>query len=144
MATTTLTTIQPLNLTAAKAFVRGSDTLATNGNATSLVYGSVNLNRLTVVWTDLADGDYDCILYYGSLAGPSDVLRVSGSTAILLGERVTAELDSDAALKLAKIEAATTGTVTGAGTDTEVFVGPDATLTITVDSSGNRSNVEVT
>lgn len=48
------------------------------------------------------------------------------------------------AAKINKIEAAVAGTVTGAGTSTEVFVGPSATLTITVDSSGNRSAVVVT
>jgi hypothetical protein len=46
--------------------------------------------------------------------------------------------------KISRIEAVATGTVTGAGTSTEVFVGPSATLTITVDSSGNRSAVVVT
>jgi hypothetical protein len=46
--------------------------------------------------------------------------------------------------KINRIEAVATGTVTGAGTSTEVFVGPSATLTITVDSSGNRSAVVVT
>lgn len=55
-----------------------------------------------------------------------------------------AALDSATQTKINKIEAAVAGTVTGAGTSTEVFVGPSATLTITVDSSGNRSNVEVT
>lgn len=53
-------------------------------------------------------------------------------------------LDSATALKINRIEAVATGTVTGAGTSTEVFVGPSATLTITVDSSGNRSAVVVT
>jgi hypothetical protein len=46
--------------------------------------------------------------------------------------------------KINRIEAVATGTVTGAGTSTEVFVGPSATLTITVDASGNRSAVVVT
>jgi hypothetical protein len=55
-----------------------------------------------------------------------------------------AVLDSAVGTQIAKIEAATSGTVTGAGTSTEVFVGPSATLTITVDSSGNRSAVVVT
>lgn len=53
------------------------------------------------------------------------------------------ELDSAIQTQLNKIEAVVAGTVTGAGTSTEVFVGPSATLTITVDSSGNRSNVSV-
>jgi hypothetical protein len=56
----------------------------------------------------------------------------------------TASALSTEAAKINKIEAATSGTVTGAGTSTEVFVGPSATLTITVDSSGNRSAVVVT
>ncbi len=57
---------------------------------------------------------------------------------------VRAELDSAVGTQISKIEAAVAGTVTGAGTSTEVFVGPSATLTITVDSSGNRSAVVVT
>jgi len=56
----------------------------------------------------------------------------------------TASALATQAAKIAKIEAAATGTVTGAGTPTEVFVGPSATLTITVDSDGNRSAVVVT
>lgn len=56
----------------------------------------------------------------------------------------TAVLDSSAQTQIDKIEASTCGTVTGAGTSTEVFVGPSATLTITVDASGNRSSVVVT
>jgi len=55
-----------------------------------------------------------------------------------------AVLDSATQTQIDKIEAVVAGTVTGAGTSTEVFVGPSATLTITVDSSGNRSNVSVT
>jgi hypothetical protein len=56
----------------------------------------------------------------------------------------TASALATQAAKINKIEAVATGTVTGAGTSTEVFVGPSATLTITVDSSGNRSAVVVT
>jgi hypothetical protein len=56
----------------------------------------------------------------------------------------TASALATQAAKINKIEAVATGTVTGAGTSTEVFVGPSATLTITVDASGNRSAVVVT
>jgi hypothetical protein len=56
---------------------------------------------------------------------------------------VTSVLDSAVGAQISKIEAAVAGTVSGAGTSTEVFVGPSATLTITVDSSGNRTNVSV-
>jgi hypothetical protein len=64
--------------------------------------------------------------------------------AALESGRIAAALDSATALKINRIEAVATGTVTGAGTSTEVFFGPSATLTITVDSSGNRSAVVVT
>jgi hypothetical protein len=53
------------------------------------------------------------------------------------------ELDSAVGTQISKIEAAVAGTVSGAGTSTEVFVGPSATLTITVDASGNRTSVSV-
>jgi hypothetical protein len=55
-----------------------------------------------------------------------------------------AELDSDTSAKLARIEAVVSGTLSGAGTSTEIFVGPSATVTVTVDADGNRSAVEVT
>ena len=53
------------------------------------------------------------------------------------------QLTARAMAKVNRVEAVASGTVTGAGTDTEIFVGPDATVTITVDSDGNRSNVEI-
>ena len=54
-----------------------------------------------------------------------------------------AALDSAALALINKIEASTAGTVSGAGTDTEIFVGSNVTLTITVDEDGNRSAVVV-
>lgn len=63
--------------------------------------------------------------------------------AALESGRIAAVLDSATALQIDKIEAVTAGTVTGAGTSTEIFVGTNVTLTITVDASGNRSAVEV-
>jgi hypothetical protein len=70
-------------------------------------------------------------------------LHIHPVSQIQSGLATSAALSTQAA-KINKIEAATSGTVTGAGTSTEVFVGPSATLTITVDSSGNRSAVVVT
>jgi hypothetical protein len=70
-------------------------------------------------------------------------LHIHPVSQIQSGLATSAALATQAA-KINKIEAATSGTVTGAGTSTEVFVGPSATLTITVDSSGNRSAVVVT
>ena len=94
MTTQTLITIAPTAITSAKANTRGVDALATNGNSASVSYGSTNTNLLTVTWTDLADGDYDVIFFVGAVASYYDVLRVSGTTAILLGDRTTAVLDS--------------------------------------------------
>jgi hypothetical protein len=74
----------------------------------------------------------------------SDVTQFGGTAGTFAAGIPTAALDSATALKINRIEAVATGTVTGAGTSTEVFVGPSATLTITVDSSGNRSAVVVT
>lgn len=42
-----------------------------------------------------------------------------------------------------KIEATTTGTSSGAGTNTEVFIGPNATVTVTLDENNNRTSVVV-
>jgi hypothetical protein len=70
-------------------------------------------------------------------------LHIHPVSQIQSGLATASALATEAA-KINKIEAATSGTVTGAGTSTEVFVGPSATLTITVDSSGNRSAVVVT
>jgi len=94
MTTQTLITIAPTAITSAKAYTRGVDALATNGNSASVSYGSTNTNLLIVTWTDLAAGDYDVIFFVGAVASYYDVLRVSGTTAILLGDRTTAELDS--------------------------------------------------
>ena len=70
-------------------------------------------------------------------------LHIHPVSQIQSGLATAAALATESA-KLNRIEAVATGTVTGAGTSTEVFVGPSATLTITVDSSGNRSAVVVT
>jgi len=76
---------------------------------------------------------------------PDATAGTEGGLPVLSADlTVNAELDSAVATQIDKIEAAVAGTVTGAGTSTEVFVGPSATLTITVDSSGNRSAVVVT
>jgi hypothetical protein len=45
--------------------------------------------------------------------------------------------------KLAKVEATTAGTTSGAGTSTEVFVGSEVTVTVTAEDDGNRSAVVV-
>ena len=90
-------------------------------------------------------GDHKLVLFYGSLAAAIGFVTFAGTDTETATETPpTVELDSAVGTQINKIEAAVAGTVTGAGTSTEVFVGPSATLTITVDSSGNRSNVSVT
>lgn len=54
-----------------------------------------------------------------------------------------AVLDSATQAQIDAIEASTAGTVSGAGTGTEIFFGTNVTLTITVDADGNRSSVVV-
>lgn len=92
MATTTLVTVAPTGGTSAKAYNKGTATTATNGTATSVSYSGTRVTLLTVVWTDLADGDYDF-----ALIGPDgelgyDVLRVSGALSVLLSEQNLAQL----------------------------------------------------
>lgn len=104
-------------------------------------------------FTEVGSGEYvvDLPDSYSATAGRQVSVTLT-STAIsggyVLSETldvgVRAELDSAVGTQINKIEAAVAGTVTGAGTATEIFVGPSATLTITVDSSGNRSAVVVT
>ena len=96
--------------------------------------------------TDAVLGLYRCVAKTsgGVIAGTGYVTVGASTTAARIRSEEAAVLDSATQTQIDKIEAVVAGTVTGAGTSTEVFVGPSATLTITVDSSGNRSNVSVT
>jgi hypothetical protein len=120
---------------------------------------TVTLSADPAIFT-MAVGDSVCVIAGassggggGDTAGVTELLtRIPDATpgaegglpVLSAGLTVTAVLDSATETKINKIEAAVAGTVTGAGTSTEVFAGPSATLTITVDSSGNRSAVVVT
>ena len=103
-------------------------------------------------WTEVSGGEYVVDLPDSYLATAERTVSLTVAATAITGTVIveTIEvgrgvvLDSAVGTQINKIEAAVAGTVTGAGTSTEVFVGPSATLTITVDSSGNRSNVEVT
>lgn len=89
-----------------------------------------------------AETDYTSFVLIASKAG-----CIPASTTVVTSASATAGvavLDSSTQTQIDKLEAVVAGTVTGAGTSTEVFVGPSATVTITVDASGNRSNVSVT
>lgn len=120
------------------AVERGTDNAALAATALS-----------TSVWTSEKAGFVDAAISTRSTFAGGAVASVSGNVGgnVLgsVGSVVAAvELDSFAAAKLARIEAVVSGTLSGAGTDTETFVGPSATVVITVDASGNRSNVSVT
>jgi hypothetical protein len=121
---------------------------------------STGIEVAVEVATELAAGVYSADFtsvpagtYFAQFVRDSDsaIIRFSDATLTLTtatfpvsGAGGAVELDSATLTKINRIEAVATGTVTGAGTSTEVFVGPSATLTITVDSSGNRSAVVVT
>jgi hypothetical protein len=118
---------------------------ALEDEASSVTEATNRKQRYVATFEDVAAGDYMMVYYIAGTPAGYEMVRftgVDGEVAVLLEERAV-ELDSATALQIDKIEAATSGTVTGAGTSTEVFVGPSATLTITVDANGNRSAVEV-
>jgi hypothetical protein len=112
---------------------------ATNSNTEVQITGS---NHIAADIHDLQSG----VISAGDFAAnaiTASALAADAVTEIQSGLATSAALATEST-KLNRIEAVATGTVTGAGTSTEVFVGPSATLTITVDSSGNRSAVVVT
>lgn len=77
---TTLKTMAPTGITAVKAFTPNTDTLATNGDAATVTYGVNNTSLLTVVWSNLANGVYDCVYFAGAIPVASDTITVSGVT----------------------------------------------------------------
>ena len=112
---------------------------ATNSNTEVQITGS---NHIAADIHNLQSG----VITAGDFAANSitaSALATDAVTEIQSGLATAAALAKEST-KINRIEAVATGTVTGAGTSTEVFVGPSATLTITVDSSGNRSAVVVT
>lgn len=120
-----------------------------SGSTLSATLGSIDEHgtlkgRHTGVVNDIAAGKYRLVVKFdGYTINESDEyvdLLLAVGTYVSYRASV---LDSGTQTQIDKIEAVVAGTVTGAGTSTEVFVGPSATLTITVDASGNRSNVSV-
>lgn len=115
------------------------DTCTTNSDMRGTDNAALAATALsTAVWTTTIAGRIDVAV--STRLAP----LVAGRDIAVAATTGAVALDSATQTKINKIEAAVAGTVTGAGTSTEVFAGPSATLTITVDSSGNRSNVEVT
>ena len=144
MATQTVEFRSPPSQTVtAKLFAIGSDTQVASVTATE---ATNRKGTYSAAYTDVAAGEYELIALVGAVPVARWFVTLTLTTATFQArDKVGAvELDSAVATQIDKIEASVAGTVTGAGTSTEVFVGPSATLTITVDSSGNRSAVVVT
>lgn len=97
----------------------------------------------SAVFANVAAGSYRLKVVADGEVVATRLVRFAGTDGETV-ETVGVELDSSASGKLARIEAVVSGTLSGAGTDEETFVGPSATVVITVDASGNRSNVSVT
>jgi hypothetical protein len=91
-------------------------------------------------------GVYRCVAKTAGVvpAGSGYVTIGADTEAVRIRSEGAAELDASTSAKLARIEAVVSGTLSGAGTSTEIFVGPSATVTVTVDADGNRSAVGVT
>jgi hypothetical protein len=124
------------------AFLFDGTTLA--ATLSSIAEDGTLKGRYTGTVADIAAGDYRLVVKFDGYT----ISESNETVALLLvvGTYVATQaavLDSATLTKIDKIEAVVAGTVTGAGTATEVFVGPDATVTITVDANGDRSNVEV-
>lgn len=91
--TVTLKAVVPTGLTSAKAFVLLTDELADGGESASLEYGSENTALCTVVWADLADGDYTLVFFDGTDPITGDTMRVTDDTAVLLSNPLAAAAD---------------------------------------------------
>ena len=143
MATQTVEFRSPPSQTVtAKLFAIGSDTQVASVTATE---ATNRKGTYSAAYTDVAAGEYELIALVGAVPVARWFVTLTLTTATFQTyDKALAVLDSATAAKINRIEAVATGTVTGAGTSTEVFVGPSATLTITVDSSSNRSAVVVT
>lgn len=77
----------PTGVDSAKLFVDGTDTLATNGTATSVTPGTNNPTRYSIVWgTNVADGTYQLVLYDGGVAVAGADVVVSGSNVTEINE----------------------------------------------------------
>lgn len=119
----------------------------TTGNLDTLGRLQITCNRATYQMPPVGLTVVPAMVFDSMVLGTdvlqSDVTQFGGTNGTFTDGKPTSELDSSVSTQISKIEAAVAGTVSGAGTSTEVFVGPSATLTITVDSSGNRTNVSV-
>jgi hypothetical protein len=124
------------------AFLYDEATLVTA--LASIEENSTLKGRYTGTADDVAAGTYRLVVKFNDITVNDADERVDLLLAV--GMYVAyrhAELDTAALALINKIEASTAGTVSGAGTDTEIFVGSNVTLTITVDADGNRSAVVV-
>jgi hypothetical protein len=131
------------------ATIRNADTDVLVATAASANEVTADGGLYAVVFTDattvIPAGTYRVrgIVAGAPIARYVTLTGVDGEIATGRSERA-AELDSATQASIDTVQAIAAGTVTGAGTATEVFVGTNATVTVTADSSGNRSAVVVT
>jgi hypothetical protein len=90
--------------------------------------------RYTGTVTDIAAGTYRLVVKFNgiTISEPDERVRL-----------VLAAATYKAFSLMDKVEAVASGTVTGAGTDTEVFAGTNVTVTISATEDGNRTAVVV-
>ena len=120
---------QSAPLVSFKATARVVDDLATPTNITAGTITTCTTN------TDMRGTD-NAALASALATAQADLDIITGASGVNLLAATQASIDT--------VQAIAAGTVTGAGTATEVFVGTNATVTVTADSSGNRSAVVVT
>lgn len=80
----------PAGMDGAKLFVLDTDSLATNGVASSVVAGSNNATLYTVTWSSAVPvGRYDLIFYNGSLPLAGLVVDVSASAVTVVDDNAS-------------------------------------------------------
>lgn len=125
------------------AFLFSDATLA--ATLASVTENATLKGRHTGTVTDISAATYRLVVKFNGITISESELQVTlllaPGTYIAVRPAV---LDSAVQAQLDIADAIIGGTSTGAGTGTEVFVGRNATVTVTVDSSGNRSAVDVT
>ena len=124
------------------AFLFSGATLA--ATLASIAENGALKGRYTGTVDDIAAAEYRLVVKFNgyTVNEPDEVVTLVLAVGTYVSERL-AVLNYATQGQIDRIEATTTGTLSGAGTSTEIFVGPSATVTVTVDASGNRSAVVV-
>ena len=145
-------TIQTIQFETVSPSEIGSGTITAflfDGTTLSATLASIEENatlkgRHTGTVEDIAAGDYRLVVKFDgyTISEPEEQVTLLLAVGTYVATR-PAELGSATQAQIDAIEASAAGTASGAGTDTEIFVGSNVTLTVTVDADGNRSSVVV-